>query len=307
MRSLIVLPALAFTGSVVFGCSYSMLVWEPSSDADPPYFSVWSGRKQGWIDRAGRWVRFKPEDVQSDRDLLAPYQQGDLFGYRRDGKVVIPPRFLGAGEFHEGRAGVVLEGPCVPPGAGMCGAPVVLPRTAMPSTVPLLDALSGRWRSTAPACQYTFINEAGEAAGSATFEQARDFHEGIAAVRLNELWGYVDQDLSFRVEPRFRAAEDFSGGLAAVSNSAAYFYIDPAGRVVIPGPFDYANQFHEGLAVVYRNERAYYIDRTGRHAVPGMYAHAGRFFHGLGNVQFHDGRLAYIDRDGRVVFQWKQR
>jgi hypothetical protein len=41
--------------------------------------------------------------------------------------------------------------------------------------------------------------------------------------------------------------------------------------------------------------------------VRGTYSHAGRFFHGLANVQFDDGRLAYIDRNGHKVYEWKSR
>src|SRR5262249_28224159 len=156
---------------------------------------------------------------------LASYTNREgLVGYRRDGNMIIAPRFLAAGEFHEGRAGVVLEGPCIPPGAGLCGAPMILPAAAKPSNVTPLEALTGRWRPTAPECQYTFINEAGEVVGPAKFTQVRDFHEGAAADRLNGLWGYVDQDLSVPVEPQFRAAEDFSEGLAAVSDFAEFYY-----------------------------------------------------------------------------------
>jgi WG containing repeat len=250
------LAALALTGSAVFACSYSMLVWEPTSDADPAYFSVWSGRKQGWIDRTGRWIHFEPGSAPKDSGRLEPLRQGDRFSYTQDGKIIIPARFLAAGEFFEGRASVVLEGPCIPPGAGFCGAPVVLPPTAKPPSVPLLDVLSGRWRPTAPTCQYAFINELGEVVGPAKFQETRDFHERLAAVRRNEVWGYVNRDLSVVIEPRFRTAEDFSEGLAVVSDSAAFSYIDQTGRVAIPGPFDDASEFHEGLAVVYQNERA---------------------------------------------------
>jgi hypothetical protein len=290
---------LALAGAAAFACSYERLVWAPSSDTDPPYFSVWSGRKQGWIDHGGRWVNFEPESVARARDSLTPFQDGGFFGYSRQGRVVLPPRFLAAGEFHEERAAVVLEGPCIPPDAGLCGLPSILPPSGrLSSSVPRPDV---------PACLYTFIDEAGEVVGTGKFRRAADFHQGMAAIFLDGFWGYVDRDLSVRVEPRFRAAGDFSEGLAAVSDSATYFYIDPTGRAAIQGPFDWADQFHEGLAVVYRNERAHYIDRSGRQAVPGIYAHAAQFFHGLANVQLLDGRLAYIERTGHVVFQWKRR
>jgi hypothetical protein len=234
-----------------------------------------------------------------------PFQEGALFGYSRSGKTVIPPRFLDAGEFHEGRARVILEGPCVPPGGGLCGGPVVLPRTAVPRSVSPLDVQSGRWRPDAPPCRYTFVDTRGDVAGSPLFDEAADFSEGLAAVRVGELWGYVDKNLSFLIAPRFRRASVFSEGMAAVLGVEGYSYIDRSGSVIIAGPFESAREFHEGVAVVYRNKRASYIDRTGRHAVPGVYLHAGRFFHGRANVQFRDGSLAYIDRTGRVVYRWK--
>ena len=290
---------------MVFACSYTRLVWEPSSDADLPYFSIWSGPKQGWIDRAGRRIHFQPEEPQSDPERLTPFRRDQLFGYMRQLKMVIAPRFLDAGEFHEGRARVVLDGPCIPPGAGVCGASMTLPSVIISRSATGLSVESVPL--TAPACQYTFINEAGDVVGNTKYQEARDFHEGIAAVRTNELWGYVDRDLSVLVEPRFRSAGDFSEGLAAVRGSSGSFYVDRNSEVAIAGPFDEAGEFHEGLAVVYRNRLAFYIDKAGRQAVPGQYGSAGRFFHGLGNVRLRDGRLAYIDRNGRMVYQWKER
>jgi hypothetical protein len=282
-----------------------MLVWEPSSDADPAYFSIWSGPKQGWIDRAGRRIHFEPEQAPREPDRLTPFRRDQLFGYMRQLNMIVPSRFLEAGGFHEGRARVVLEGPCIPPDAGVCGAPMTLPSVIIRHTNTRLTM--EKVPLTVPACQYTFINEAGDVVGPTKFEEVKDFHEGIAAVRMNELWGYVDRDLSVLVEPRFRSAGDLSGGLAVVRGSSASFYVDRTGQVAIPGPFDEAGEFHEGLAVVYRNGLASYIDKTGRQAVPGLYANSGRFFHGLGNVRRRDGRLAYIDRNGRVVYQWKER
>jgi hypothetical protein len=282
-----------------------MLVWGPSSDADPAYFSIWSGRKQGWIDRTGKRIHFEPEPAPPDPDRLTPFRRDQRVGYMRRLDTIIPPRFLDAGEFHEGRARVVLEGPCVPPGAGVCGAPMTLPEVIIRRSNTGLTM--ERVPPTVPACQYTFINEAGDVSGPTKFQQAKDFHEGIAAVRMNERWGYVDRDLSILVEPRFRIAGDFSEGLAAVGDSTTFFYVDRNGKVAIPGPFEGAGEFHEGLAVVSRNRSALYIDKTGRQAVPGLYANAGRFFHGLGNVRRRDGSLAYIDRNGRVVYHWKPR
>ena len=301
----LIVAGLIVIGPVAIACSYARFVWEPTSESDPPYYPIWTGRKQGWIDRSGRRIRFEPVPPANDPDRLAPFQDSDLFGYSRRGNVVIPPRYLDAGEFHEGRARVVLKGPCVPAGGGLCGGPVVLPRTAVPRSVPPLDVQSRRWRPSVPPCSYTFIDTLGEIARSTVFDDAADFSEGLAAVLIGKTWGYADKNLSVLIAPRFQMASAFSEGLAAVLGVDGFSYIDGAGSVIIAGPFESADEFHEGVAVVYGNQSAWYIDRTGQRAVPSVYAHAGRFFHGRANVQFIDGTLAYIDRAGRVLSRWK--
>ncbi len=304
---LLVLMLIA-SASVALACTFStMLLWEPSSDADPPYYRVWRGKKREWIDRSGKRIRFEPEAAEPDPERLVPVPDGDFYGYLRTGNTVIPPRFLLADEFSEGRARVVVKGPCLPVDGGVCGGRVIVPPSAVPKSVTLLDVQSRRWRPTAPACRYTFINERGEVLEGPEFEDAAAFREGLAAVRIDKLWGYVDQDLSVVIPPRFQWVSSFSESLAAVQVGSGVSYINRTGTVQIAGPFDGAGDFHEGLAVVYRNHQAYFIDKTGRQAVPGTYDAAGRFFHGLANVTLPKGELGYIDRTGRVVYRWTSR
>ena len=118
----IVLP-LILSGSIALACSDASFVWEPLTDTDPPYYSVLAGEKRGWIDRSGKRIRFEPERPVSDPDRLTPFQDGDFFGYSRNGRTVIPPQFLEAGEFQEGRALVTLQGPCRPAGGGLAVVP----------------------------------------------------------------------------------------------------------------------------------------------------------------------------------------
>jgi hypothetical protein len=66
--------------------------------------------------------------------------------------------------------------------------------------------------------------------GPARSQQTGDFHEGIAAVRLNGLWVFADRNLSVLVKPQFRVARDFSEGL--VFSDGRLAYIDRKGRAV---------------------------------------------------------------------------
>ncbi|MBL8173843.1 MAG: WG repeat-containing protein [Bryobacterales bacterium] len=300
------LPAALAVGTAM-ACSFSMTVWEPESDGDAPYYRIWGGKDAGWIDRSGRRIVFEPQSPAPDGDRLVAVRERDFVGYSRRGVGVIPARFLDAGEFQEGRAWVVGEGPCIPAGGGLCGSPVLLPTSAIPRSVSPIAVAARLWKPTAPACRYGFIDSTGEFVGSARFDEASSFREGLAAVREGDRWGYVDRWLVSVIPPRFRWAGQFSEGLAVVLEGGEFSYIDRAGFVAIGGPFESAGDFHEGLAAVRDKQGAYFIDGSGAKAVPGMYVYAGRFFHGLANVQLRDGRAAYIDRGGRIVYRWKLR
>jgi hypothetical protein len=50
------------------------------------------------------------------------------------------------------------------------------------------------------------------------YEDARDFSEGLAAVRLDRKWGYIDASGKVVIAPRFGDSSSFNGGVAVVNN-----------------------------------------------------------------------------------------
>jgi hypothetical protein len=90
-------------------------------------------------------------------------------------------------------------------------------------------------------------------------------------------WGYIDKSGQFAVKPQFfEEAANFSDGLARVRINKRWGYIDKTGQFVIPPIFDQATDFSEGLAFVlqepdcpgntvdYTNNKEGFIDRTGK-------------------------------------------
>ena len=50
-----------------------------------------------------------------------------------------------------------------------------------------------------------------------TYDDAQSFHNGYAAVKQNELWGYIDEEGTQVIKPQFVEATKFSSeGTAAV-------------------------------------------------------------------------------------------
>ncbi len=97
------------------------------------------------------------------------------------------------------------------------------------------------------------------------------FSEGLAAVRMDGKWGYVDKIGQMALLPQYESATEFSEGLAAVKVGDKWGFIDKTGQMVIPPQFfvryypsfaDY--HFFGGVARVWVGKELAYIDVKGK-------------------------------------------
>lgn len=87
-----------------------------------------------------------------------------------------------------------------------------------------------------------------------------------------QLCGYGDAETAVdRIPRQFEVAEPFSQGLAAVRVDGEYGYIDPTGRMVIAPRFEAAGSFQGGYAEVRLNGASGIIDRSGRLVIPARF------------------------------------
>lgn len=86
----------------------------------------------------------------------------------------------------------------------------------------------------------------------------------VAAVQLDDLWGYIDTDGEWVIEPVFEEALPFSEGYAAVCYNGDWGYIDAMGQSAFDGfVYDEATIFSNGYAGVVRDGILTYIDTKG--------------------------------------------
>lgn len=146
------------------------------------------------------------------------------------------------------------------------------------------------------------------------------FHQGLAAVRLGDQYGYIDRSGRVIIPPRFQFAQIFSEGLARVVIDDRSGYIDRSGRILIAPQFHKAFKFSDGLARVcapprqpsllfrvfrwlgWEDHEAYpcgYIDQTGKLVIDYQFLPSHGFVNGYAQVTTLDGREGYIDHAGK--------
>lgn len=155
------------------------------------------------------------------------------------------------------------------------------------------------------------------------FVEAGSFSEGLAAVRINGRFGFIDKTGKVVIQPRFLMVDGwppvysryhlyysyrgFSEGLAAASvgeyPDIYHGCIDHTGNYVIQPKYVIMGTFSEGLAPFLRDDKWGYMDKRGVEVIPPRYREAGSFSNGIAVVTKDNNRAVYIDKTGRIILE----
>lgn len=221
-------------------------------------------------------------------------------------------------------------------GSKLLVAFMILVLVAQLSQLQAAQATIGQGTVLFPVCRNGrcgYIDRHGRLAVGLRFDEARNFTEGLAPVRLGVEWGYVDEKGQIVIAVQFANAGEFSGGLAPVERGFRWGYIDKVGRFVVEPRFDEARPFSFGFAQVRLGTDWFYIDWAGHRssrdfwgapnfseeltpaasegkvgyvdsqlnwAIKPQFIEAGRFSEGVAPVQV-GGKWGYIDRSRSLV------
>lgn len=93
---------------------------------------------------------------------------------------------------------------------------------------------------------YGLYRTDGERIGTQTYEDADCFYEdGLAAVKSDGLWGYINKEGVQVLPPAYEQAKSFSNGLAGVSADGLWGFLDESGRIVIPCEYEDVDYWNE--------------------------------------------------------------
>jgi WG repeat protein len=110
------------------------------------------------------------------------------------------------------------------------------------------------------------------------FDEVRPFSGGLAAVKRDSMWGFIDSVGYVRVPPQFDNVRDLSEDRAAVYSSKRCGYIDGRGTMVIPATFHECSSFRDGRALVRMNNP----DPPPEYPVTAIINSSGRVLKDLG-------------------------
>jgi len=135
------------------------------------------------------------------------------------------------------------------------------------------------------------------------FDSVINFSEGLALAETKGLWGYINYEGVFVIKPQYRYAESFSCGLAKVNsteNEYSTVFIDRSGNIVFKSKIREVNSFRFGRALIRIKNRICFLNTKGETAIKTSYPYGGEFYDGIALV-WSDNTAEYIDTLGKRI------
>ncbi len=96
------------------------------------------------------------------------------------------------------------------------------------------------------------------------YQAVGTFHNGLAKVKFNNKWGFIDTSGVEVIPPRYHEVGDFNDGLARVRVNEKWGMVDTQGNVIIKPTFEWIYDFEGDRAKVLLDNKTYYMNRKGQ-------------------------------------------
>lgn len=275
--------------------------------------------KVGYINEVGKVVIepvFNQGSLFEEGMASVQVKEGEWGVIDTEGNFVIPPKLRNWCRFRDGLATIATK-------QGKWGVIDTSGAYVVPPNYDLLGPFEGGLAlariGEGKSARCGFVDRTGIEVIALVFQKAKHFSEGLAAVKVGDLWGYILPSGAFRITPRFDGtggakrypdtrAGDFADGLAFVwTGQDRYRFIDTTGSYAFEKEFDDVGSFSEGYAVVKQGNRFGYINKNGQTVIECRFTLARDFSEGLAKVEVAESRsgfsppVGFINREGEMV------
>lgn len=238
------------------------------NDFAPELIPVKVSEKWGYVNAEGKY-EINPQFSYAGFfiDNIALVASADKYGYIDEkGKFLINPQYKDASDFSEGLAAVVSE--------------------------------NGKIK---------YINKKGDIKIELKdAEYAGNFHNGLAKVKINDQWGFIDNTGKIVINPQFYQVIDFTDGLSAFSKKdekgeILWGYIDKTGKIIINAQFKSVEPFTDGLAAVSIDGKQFgFVDKTGKYIINPQFEEVTSFFNEIAAIK-QGNSWGIINTEGKII------
>jgi len=254
----------------------------------------------GFIDHSGQVVAKIPyNQIGGFSEGLLAIKVKNKWGYiNKYFEITIEPKYDEAGTFSEGLAHVQIDN-----GVGYIdkkGFFVIQPQYDAASGFSEGLAIAGNYPN-----DDAFIDTKGNVVlkFSDDLTCIASFSCGLAQIGIRDkFYRYIDKNGKIIIEQKYEDANSFSDGLAAIKMNGKWGFINTLGEIVIEPQYEDCRNFNENLALVYINSKTVFIDKQGKIVIDISGSGFGNFSEGLATILVDD-KYGFIDKTGAIVIK----
>lgn len=105
----------------------------------------------------------------------------------------------------------------------------------------------------------------------AKFDEVGNFKEGLASVKLNGKWGFINTLGEVAIPLIYENVQEFRKGISVVIRNNKVEIIDKLGKLIVSTNYDNATPLDNGFCIVYRNRLCGLVDRQGKEIILSKY------------------------------------
>ena len=158
-------------------------------------------------------------------------------------------------------------------------------------------------------CKY--IDKDGNEIIHGTFQDALSFHEGLAAVKLKDKWGFINKKGDVKIQYRYAEANNFNKGVAKVKLDDSYVFINKDGIEVKNYVEEKQKKYIDEFKSFELDKKFGFKDKNGQITIQCKYKSVGEFSeNGFGIIYYqnkwgHWDVYGLIDKKGTEYFEGK--
>ncbi len=153
--------------------------------------------------------------------------------------------------------------------------------------------------------RYYLINKTGKQINSKTWEEIGIFSDGLALVKDNSKWGYVDALGNKVIDTKFDLASGFTKGAAVVKLNGKFFLINKKGEPINSNKYDAAGTPDNGTFPVQKDSMTGLIDSKGNTIIDFNQSYTGLLYMSEDRVwATKDGKWGLLDNTGKALTEF---